>query len=181
MFSLVSGMYESYFSTPQLNILLLGAEGVGKTTLLERLKVTQFSSRPTQQQSSNNKRFACPAPSKYHKKDSDEMDRTWLDHKQQSSLEDVEWASNTENHNTRSTTNDERIENFNNKEYNLSPGHKMLPMEKIRPTSECYIALFDPELHMYAIYSITLCSHTFLIPYYIHCNYPYRRPKFGQD
>mmetsp|Transcript_27244 Transcript_27244/g.38537 ORF Transcript_27244/g.38537 Transcript_27244/m.38537 type:complete len:411 (-) Transcript_27244:222-1454(-) len=43
MFSLASGIYESYFAYPQLNVLLIGAEGVGKTTLLERLKVTEFT------------------------------------------------------------------------------------------------------------------------------------------
>jgi hypothetical protein len=43
MFGLVTGVYQSYFGAPQLHILLVGAEESGKTALLERLKVTQFS------------------------------------------------------------------------------------------------------------------------------------------
>ena len=46
MFSLVTGVYESYFASPQVNILVVGAQGTGKTTLLERLKVTHFRKRP---------------------------------------------------------------------------------------------------------------------------------------
>lgn len=43
MFSLVSGVYDAYFSPTKLNLLVVGANGVGKTALLERLKVTQFT------------------------------------------------------------------------------------------------------------------------------------------
>ena len=46
MFSLVTGVYESYFASPQVNILVVGAQGAGKTTVLERLKVTTFRKRP---------------------------------------------------------------------------------------------------------------------------------------
>lgn len=46
MFSLVSGVYESYFASPQVNILVVGAQGSGKTTTLERIKVTNFRKRP---------------------------------------------------------------------------------------------------------------------------------------
>jgi GTPase SAR1 family protein len=46
MFSLVSGIYESYWASPQINLLVVGAQGVGKTTLLERIKVTQFHKKP---------------------------------------------------------------------------------------------------------------------------------------
>lgn len=42
MFSLLTGVYESYLTPPQLNLLVVGAQGVGKTTFLERVKVTQF-------------------------------------------------------------------------------------------------------------------------------------------
>ncbi|GKY96011.1 hypothetical protein MPSEU_000561600 [Mayamaea pseudoterrestris] len=45
MFSLVNGVYQAYFATPQLNILVVGAQGSGKTTLMERLKVTEFASK----------------------------------------------------------------------------------------------------------------------------------------
>ena len=44
MFSLVSGLYDTYLSPKELRVVLVGANGVGKTALLERLKVTDFSS-----------------------------------------------------------------------------------------------------------------------------------------
>ena len=47
MFSLVSGVYDAYLAPAQLNLLVVGAEGVGKTALLERLKVTQFTKHVT--------------------------------------------------------------------------------------------------------------------------------------
>jgi GTPase SAR1 family protein len=43
MFSLVSGLYTQYFSPQQLNLLVVGVQGSGKTTVLERIKVTEFS------------------------------------------------------------------------------------------------------------------------------------------
>jgi len=43
MFSLFSGVYDTYLAPPKLNLLIVGANGVGKTALLERLKVTQFT------------------------------------------------------------------------------------------------------------------------------------------
>lgn len=49
MFSLFEGVYDSYLAPTQLNVLVIGAPGVGKTTLLERLKVTQFPKRPSSQ------------------------------------------------------------------------------------------------------------------------------------
>ena len=42
MFGLASGLYQTYFAAPQIQILIVGESGVGKTALLERLKVTHF-------------------------------------------------------------------------------------------------------------------------------------------
>mmetsp|Transcript_50047 Transcript_50047/g.76104 ORF Transcript_50047/g.76104 Transcript_50047/m.76104 type:complete len:421 (-) Transcript_50047:47-1309(-) len=47
MFSLVTGLYDSYLAPSELTLLVVGAPGVGKTALLERLKVTQIPKRPS--------------------------------------------------------------------------------------------------------------------------------------
>jgi len=46
MFSLLNGLYDNYLAPSQLNLLVVGAPESGKTTLLERLKVTDIPSRP---------------------------------------------------------------------------------------------------------------------------------------
>lgn len=47
MFSLLTGVYDNYLAPTQLNVLVIGASKAGKTTLLERLKVTQTPQRPS--------------------------------------------------------------------------------------------------------------------------------------
>lgn len=42
MYELASGIYQSYFAPPKLNILIVGIDGAGKTALLERIKVTSI-------------------------------------------------------------------------------------------------------------------------------------------
>jgi ADP-ribosylation factor related protein 1 len=42
MFSLGVGLYQQYLSSTQINILVIGIQGAGKTTVMERLKVTDF-------------------------------------------------------------------------------------------------------------------------------------------
>jgi len=46
MFSLFNGIYDSYLAPSQLNLLVVGAPESGKTSLLERLKVTEIPTRP---------------------------------------------------------------------------------------------------------------------------------------
>lgn len=46
MFSLLNGIYDSYFAPVQLNVLVVGGHGSGKTALLERLRVTDIPTRP---------------------------------------------------------------------------------------------------------------------------------------
>ena len=43
MFGLASGFYQNYMIPPEVSCLILGLDSSGKTTLLERLKVTDFS------------------------------------------------------------------------------------------------------------------------------------------
>ncbi|KAL7545391.1 hypothetical protein ACHAWF_008737, partial [Thalassiosira exigua] len=45
MFSLASGIYQSYFAPPKLSILIVGLDGAGKTSLLERIKVTDVRTK----------------------------------------------------------------------------------------------------------------------------------------
>ncbi|KAL9187844.1 hypothetical protein ACHAXT_006222 [Thalassiosira profunda] len=45
MFSLASGIYQSYFAPPKLSILIIGIDGAGKTSLLERIKVTDIQTK----------------------------------------------------------------------------------------------------------------------------------------
>jgi GTPase SAR1 family protein len=47
MFSLITGLYSEYFSPQQLNLLVVGLSGSGKTTILERIKVTDFAKHST--------------------------------------------------------------------------------------------------------------------------------------
>ena len=45
MYSLATGIYQSYFAPPKLSILIIGIDGAGKTSLLERVKVTNINTR----------------------------------------------------------------------------------------------------------------------------------------
>lgn len=46
MFQLASGFYQNYWSPDEISFLIVGLDHAGKTTLLERIKVTDFTSPP---------------------------------------------------------------------------------------------------------------------------------------
>jgi hypothetical protein len=69
--------------------------------------------------------------------------KRWLEERQQSSLENIEWSATdaSERKNSIEENAVEEAPTSNNnadkvKEYNVKSGQKMLPMQKIRPTSE---------------------------------------------
>ena len=63
MFSLASGLYAQYFSPQQINLLVVGVKGVGKSTILERIKVTDFpSSSHSHSSNTNNNSITKSAP-----------------------------------------------------------------------------------------------------------------------
>jgi hypothetical protein len=126
MFSLASGIYQSYFVPQQLSILLIGEEGTGKTTLLERIKVTQTSRRPSPTTATTARAIlSCPAPKKYVP--SLDQDEEVIEKEGSSrSLEEIPLNTPDENNHQEE---EEQIE------YNVKPGARMLPLDKIRPTS----------------------------------------------
>jgi hypothetical protein len=157
MFSLASGVYDSYFAAPQLNILVIGCESVGKTTLLERLKVTEFSTKPQKNNVGSTRRLTCPAPKRYSQTEVDDNEEemamnvvgtSQLSSKpngsshvvtQQSSIESLEDVS-LETPKQVQDLEPEIEEKF--EEFNVKKGSSMLPMVKIRPTST-YFFLVD--------------------------------------
>jgi len=132
MFSLASGVYQSYFVPQQLSILLIGEESTGKTTLLERIKVTQTSRKTT------TARFktviSCPAPKKYSPASMiQEEDIARIPARQETSNNDGSSRSLEEIPLTSSSRSVAKEESF--QEYNVKTGARMLPLNKIRPTS----------------------------------------------
>mmetsp|Transcript_8020 Transcript_8020/g.12391 ORF Transcript_8020/g.12391 Transcript_8020/m.12391 type:complete len:129 (-) Transcript_8020:672-1058(-) len=101
MFSLASGIYQTYLTPTKLSLMVIGLEGTGKTTLLERFKVTNFT---TSTNKSRNSGFTskCFGPRPV---DQDE----------------------------------DEIENLNSQpqeDYDLKPGAKMMPANRIQRTGE---------------------------------------------
>lgn len=123
MFGLAAGIYQSYFTDPQINILLIGVEGTGKTCLLERMKVTQ-----TRKSGGRLRVIACPTPRKYsavHMAQEEVRVEPQMRQESNSSLEDV---------NLSEIRLSERSDAAPHQDYNLKPGARMLPLEKVRPT-----------------------------------------------
>lgn len=143
MFSLATGVYESYFASPQLNVLVIGCESAGKTALLERVKVTEFSTKAPPK-NSGSKLLSCPAPKRYSQAALDDNDM----HVNADSSEEVFEPSArfvTPQISSQENMEDVIFEspvqaldevNTRNEEFNVKPGHSMLPMVKIRPTSK---------------------------------------------
>ena len=130
MFGLAAGIYQSYFLPQQLSVLLIGEENTGKTTLLERIKVTQTSRKTV----ARIKSFACPAPKKY-KAESMKQEEEVVEEpaRQQWSTNDASSTSGSLEEVPLTSSSHVKEETF--QEYNVRPGARMLPLEKIRPTS----------------------------------------------
>jgi GTPase SAR1 family protein len=129
MFGLATGIYQSYFSPQQLNILLIGQENTGKTTLLERIKVTQTSRKAA----ARFKAIACPAPKKYKVESMKQDEEVVLPARQESQWSANDASSRSMEEIPLTSSRNEKRESF--QEYNVKPGARMLPLDKIRPTS----------------------------------------------
>lgn len=68
MFSLFNGIYDSYLAPTQLNLLVVGAPESGKTTLLERLKVTEIPKKGSSSTRTVQQRIAADEPPETLKK-----------------------------------------------------------------------------------------------------------------
>jgi GTPase SAR1 family protein len=153
MFSLASGVYDSYFAAPQLNVLVIGCESVGKTALLERLKVTEFSTKPPRNNVAS-RRLTCPAPKRYAQAEVDDHEDDMVmnggtsqeSSKPNGSSHVVTHQSSVESLEDVALETPKQVQRLepeiegNYEEFNVKKGSSMLPMVKIRPTSE-YFAL----------------------------------------
>lgn len=145
MFSLASGIYQSYFVPQQLSILLIGEENTGKTTLLERIKVTQTSRSVRMAVPS----IACPAPKKYSAANMIQEETTTIE----TSSNNIMAVMNSQEESSRSLEEiplndgtdrrDVVPEEETFQEYNVKPGARMLPLDKIRPTSTSLLSLLS--------------------------------------
>lgn len=138
MFGLASGIYQSYFTPPQINILLIGEEGTGKSSLCERIKVTQTSSKIN---TARLKAIACPAPKRYNSSNMIQEEEPMGDSFQRREEFLEQSTTNGGAHTSIDSLEDvplteqqaQQEESF--EEYNLKKGARMLPLIKIRPTS----------------------------------------------
>ena len=133
MFSLATGVYESYFAAPQLNVLVIGCESVGKTALLERVKVTEFSTKAPKK-NAGPKRLSCPVPKRYSQAVLDDDDDIYVN--VESRGEVFESSACFVTHQTSSQESMEGVifeppvqaveqENTSYEEFNVKPGHSM--------------------------------------------------------
>ena len=68
MFSLFNGIYDSYLAPSQLNLLIVGPTESGKTTLLERIKVTEIPKKGSSNTRTVQQRIAADDPPESLKK-----------------------------------------------------------------------------------------------------------------
>lgn len=66
MFSLGAGLYQQYLSPTQINVLVIGIQSSGKTTVMERLKVTDFSPSSSSSSTNNSTATAVTSNSSHH-------------------------------------------------------------------------------------------------------------------
>ena len=106
MFSLVSGLYESYLAPVTLNILIVGPPGAGKTAVLERLKGTQLPKRaPSSSSSSRGTDAIHPIPQSVVRALVDTSGLTSIDEVPSDTLETPSSIANTKNSDTAAAVN----------------------------------------------------------------------------
>lgn len=161
MFSLLTGVYKNYLAAPELNVLIVGDVGVGKTTLLERLKVTQIHYSKSSSSSNRSRGLWCPAPKKYHStnndsdnEEDDESSRPIVRPKRPSLTQPERRISlNTTEVVAKTTTTTTAMEEETN--YDQKDGSKMLPARLIRPTIGTNVAKITIQggckLHVYDV------------------------------
>ena len=201
MFSLLTGAYDSYFASPQLNLLLVGGQGAGKTALLERFKVTQITpSRrtiattptplPTEKEKEVDrtpvespvlpkKRTWCPAPARYSNTVMDDDDI--VDAAEAKPIlpptTPAERQSTDGSLQSVELTNSFRL----TQEFDLKPKAKMLPLSKIRPTIGMNLAKLKVPGALCHVWDLGGRLHDLWERYYNDCDAAIFVYKWGSD
>lgn len=164
MFSLISGLYNSYNKETNISILLVGCDGAGKTSLLERCKVTDLKhqnngsirrSHKTSSQSNNNSNYEstsskyvsidderhnyCPSPASYrHSAVFDKEDEDLeISEKSKPQSSTDQYSGNGTVNPAEETLNDQlgqKEGNENEVDVDIVRGAKMFPLDMIKPT-----------------------------------------------
>jgi len=132
MFTLAAGLYDAYLVSREVSVLLIGCNNAGKTSLLERLKVTDFTASH-QREDSNNAEDTMLVVNTCSNEQPNHFDRYHLldSHGHFRNNNDINLARKTRPHSLGRSSEIQANDEF---QYNLMPGKRMLPSHLIRPT-----------------------------------------------